>query len=289
MLPLRYLLALRGSRFAIRGARHALVPVIFGLLLLAASVLKGYELFAASRAGVALWTWRGVAIAGEGFLGIWLLSGLWARGCRWAALSAFLAFSGVSTSKALASEATCSCFGAVQMSPGWTAALDLSAILALWLWHPVERSGWPRRLCLVLFVGVSAAIILAVSRPTALNNPLSPAAPENKALLVSLPRQLDFGVVPSGGLAEARFTLRNPGANTVQVGEITASCGCFRVVLNNTVIGPGETTEATARLDLAEEPDFVGRLRLTAVAGSEEKLPAFIIDAKVTVEKRRAE
>ncbi len=217
------------------------------------------------------------------------------RGCRWAALAAFIAFFGASTSKALAGEATCGCFGRVAISPRWTASLDFAAILALWLWQPAEGSGRPwgshrvqvaAILPLSLLLSIFGGIMLAVSRPTALNNPISPDGAGDKALLVSSPDKLDFGAVPAGGRAEARFSLRNPGTSVVKVREITTSCGCFRVVLGNTVIGPEETAEAIVWLNLADEPDFVGTLRLTAVAKSGEQFPAFVVRAKVTVEKR---
>jgi hypothetical protein len=222
-----------------------------------------------------------------------------AAGARWAALAAFLTFFAVSWTKALVGEETCSCLSnRVPINPRWMAILDLAAILALWRWQPPEREGQSAgsrrlRLAVVLFLclllGASSGSIAFVSRPTALNNPISHDGAGDKALLVSLPGNLDLGVVPAGDRAEARFSLSNPGANAVKVGEITTSCGCFRVVLSNTVIGPGESTEATALLDLAEEPAFVGTLRLTAAAGAEEKVPAFVVHAKVMVEKRQAE
>jgi hypothetical protein len=149
--------------------------------LLSASGLKGYELFAAPVLETGVWSSRAFrigAIEAEGLLGLWLLSGLWPRGARWAALAAFQAFFAFSLSRALAGEETCGCFGRVPIDPRWTAALDLVAILALWRWHPAERTGWPPGsrslrmvaiLLLVLLVGVPGGIVLAVSRAAVLD------------------------------------------------------------------------------------------------------------------------
>jgi hypothetical protein len=156
--------------------------------LAVAAALKGYELFAAPPSETSLWTSRGFRIAvieAELVLGLWLLSGLWRRGARWAALVAFHVFFIVSLSKALAGEADCGCFGR-PVSPRWTAALDLAAILALWRWRPAETEGWLLRgpwlraavlLILALLVGIPGGIVLAVSGPAVLDGETDVNAP----------------------------------------------------------------------------------------------------------------
>jgi hypothetical protein len=152
---------------------RALVPVSLSLLLLTAAFLKGYELYAAPLPEASVWgsrTLRIAAVEAEGFLGLWLLSGVWGSRARWAALVAFHVFFTLSLSRALAGEASCGCFGPVPIDPRWTAALDLAAILALWRWRPPERSGWPvgahcLRVAAVpilfLLVGVPGGLVLA--------------------------------------------------------------------------------------------------------------------------------
>jgi hypothetical protein len=158
-----------------------LIRFALSLLLLSAASLKGYELFAAPLPETSLWTSRAFrigAVEAEALLGLWLLSGLRPRGARWAALAAFLAFFGISLSKALAGEASCGCFGRVPIGPQWTAAFDLGAILALWRWRPAEAEGRPvgRRwlrvagvMLLFLVAGVPSGFVLAVSRPAVLD------------------------------------------------------------------------------------------------------------------------
>jgi hypothetical protein len=160
---------------------RSLIPFFLSLILLSAGALKGYELFTASPPETSLWTSRGFLIAVievEFALGLWLLFGLWPPGARRAALAAFLAFFVVSLFKALAGEASCSCFGRVPVSPRYTAALDFAAIFSLWLWRPPARaerpvgSRWLRVaavLLLFLLVGVPSGIVLAAHRPASLN------------------------------------------------------------------------------------------------------------------------
>jgi hypothetical protein len=145
--------------------------------LLSAAILKGYELFAAPLPETGVWSSRAFRIAAveaEGFLGLWLLSGLWRRGARWAALAGFHVFFTVSLSRALAGEESCGCFGPVRIDPRWTAALDLAAILSLWRWRPGEGQGRPVGsrdlrvvviLLLFLIVGIPGGLVLAARWP----------------------------------------------------------------------------------------------------------------------------
>jgi hypothetical protein len=145
--------------------------------VLLAAGLKGYELFAGPLPATSLWTSRSFlfgVIEAESFLGLWLLSGLWARGARWTALAAFGVFFAVSLTKGLSGEASCGCFGPLPVSPQWSAGLDLGAIIALWLLHPAESAGWPpgalwprgaAMLSLFLLIGGTGGMLLVVSRP----------------------------------------------------------------------------------------------------------------------------
>jgi hypothetical protein len=164
-----------------------LVPVSLSLLLLTAAFLKGYELYAAPLPEASVWgsrTLRIAAVEAEGFLGLWLLSGVWGSRARWAALVAFHVFFTMSLSRALAGEESCGCFGRVPIDPRWTAALDLVAILALWRWRPaalpsplggeglgVRGPAGSRSLriaaflLLFLVVGVPGGIVLAARWP----------------------------------------------------------------------------------------------------------------------------
>jgi rhodanese-related sulfurtransferase len=72
--------------------------------------------------------------------------------------------------------------------------------------------------------------------------------------LVAVDRALhDFGVIPQfGGTVEARFTVTNPGTQTLEVGQITTSCSCTSATISNSAIEPGEAAVLTVVFD----PDF---------------------------------
>jgi integrase len=153
------------------------VPISLSLLLLTAAFLKGYELYAVPLPEASVWSSRAFRIGvieAEGFLALWLLSGLGARLARSAALAAFHVFFTVSLSQAVAGKESCGCFGRVPVDPRGTAALDFIAILALWLWRPDVRPGsamGPRSprlagmLLLFLLVGIPGGMVLAARWP----------------------------------------------------------------------------------------------------------------------------
>jgi hypothetical protein len=174
-----YLSATESGEGARRWARR-LVPLSVALLLFSAAALKGYELFAVPLSETSLWDSRGFRIAGveaEFALGVWLLSGLWPRQARWAALAAFAAFFAASLWKAFAGDTSCGCFGRLSVSPRWTAALDAVTLLVFGRWTPANPEGVPVRwgsllvagaLLVVLFIGVPVGIVLAGGRPASL-------------------------------------------------------------------------------------------------------------------------
>jgi hypothetical protein len=150
---------------------------LLGILLLAAAVLKGWQLVTEPVADNDIWSYRPFLILTVEFelaLAIWLLSGLFKR-CAWlAALVCFSAFSAITLYKALSGAASCGCFGSVHVNPWITLfAIDLPAVIALAVFRPrgLQLIDWPSmsRLAVSAVVGVA---ILAVSTPIlALNEP----------------------------------------------------------------------------------------------------------------------
>jgi len=161
------------------GTPYAVVRIALGLLVAAAG-LKAHQLATQPVAEAGLFGSRWFLIAqveGEFLFGLWLLAGLWPQGTRRLALVCFSAFAAVSLDKALTGEATCGCFGRVQVNPWYTLALDLGAVAALFLTRP--RRGLPQRspravkarlaalACLGLAVGLPALALLATGPQTA--------------------------------------------------------------------------------------------------------------------------
>lgn len=100
--------------------------------------------------------------------------------------------------------------------------------------------------------------------------------------LVPSPNRLDFGTLPRGGRAELAFVLSNPGIKETEVAEVQTSCGCFRVALEERTVKPGDQVTATAIIDLSEDPEFDGSLRLSATGfATDKRTVAFVIYADV--------
>jgi thiol-disulfide isomerase/thioredoxin len=128
-----------------RSSASEIVLKVLGLLLLTAAVLKGHELLTVPVANKDLWSWRPFLIFQVEFelaLGIWLLSGLFKRLAWLAALTCFSLFCCVTLYKGLTGAASCGCFGRIHVNPWITlAAMDLPAVVALSLFHPVFPFG----------------------------------------------------------------------------------------------------------------------------------------------------
>jgi hypothetical protein len=146
------------------------VRILLGLLLLAAAALKGHQLLTAPVTGRSVLESRGFLVAlveVEFLLGVWLLSGLFRRAAWWAALACFSAFAPVALFKALSGERDCGCFGAVEVNPWLTAALDAAAVAALLAFRPRptpdRRPGGQ-----ALHAAAAAALAAAVAVPSSI-------------------------------------------------------------------------------------------------------------------------
>ncbi len=142
------------------GRPYTVLRWAIGLLLVAAAVLKGYQLGVEPVANEGWLTYRWSLTAQvmlELLGGLWLLGGLAPR-LTWAAtLACFVGFSGVTLYKGVTGEASCGCFGLVEVSPWYTLALDVALVGALLAARPQPRGRPGRRR-----VGVRAATVGAL-------------------------------------------------------------------------------------------------------------------------------
>ncbi len=117
------------------------VRVILGLLLLTTALLKMSGGPAASdimRSVLPFVSPRlySAGILFESILGFWLLSGL-APAWSWLCSIGFFALlSYMSSQLGIIGQASCGCFGKVQINPWWAFAADLIALLCLCRWRP---------------------------------------------------------------------------------------------------------------------------------------------------------
>lgn len=82
------------------------------------------------------------------------------------------------------------------------------------------------------------------------------------------------------------FWLHNAGTTTIELCQVGSSCDCCSVTLEKDIVEPGEKVKATAKVDLAHDPRFVGRLSLDARGYSQSNhVLAFQIEIKLHVKE----
>ena len=154
--------------------------MVLALILLVAAVLKAHQLATEPVANKDIFSYRWSLIAMVEFelvLGIWLLSGLYKR-LVWVLVTACLSlFSCVTFYKALSGEASCGCFGTVEVNPWYTLILDVSAVVALLIFRPnlhkrqLTQHYWPRlatMFAITLAIGIPAGLAMGSYTPAAL-------------------------------------------------------------------------------------------------------------------------
>lgn len=153
------------SPFPRRFTGYDAVRTVLGILLLAAALLKGYQLATEPTVGQSLLESRWFVIALVEFellFGLWLLSGIYPILSWHIAAVCFVSFAGVSLFKALSGEASCGCFGRVSVNPWLTFALDLAVLAAILRSYPdaqepLVQSKTDRRWLAILLAGWAIA------------------------------------------------------------------------------------------------------------------------------------
>ncbi len=117
-----------------------IVVKILAIVLLAAAVLKGWQLLTEPVANNNIWSYRPFLILTVEFelaLAIWLLSGLFKKAAWLVTLLCFSAFSAITLYKGITGAESCGCFGSVHVNPWITLfAIDLPAVIALSIFRP---------------------------------------------------------------------------------------------------------------------------------------------------------
>jgi|WetSurMetagenome_2_1015567.scaffolds.fasta_scaffold09763_2 hypothetical protein len=160
---------------------HSVVRRIVGLILLTAAALKVHQLATQPTLDTSLLDSRAVLTAwvlAEIGLGLWLWSGLLPRAGHGAAVGCFTLFSAVTFWKAVHGEASCGCFGVVEVNPWYTLILDLAVVVSLIVFRPAWRPAavplrWRLRLATTLLLTLTAGFVSAFAsasyRPAALS------------------------------------------------------------------------------------------------------------------------
>lgn len=164
-----------------RDKGFGILRVVLAALLLGAAMLKAHQLATEPVAEHDILSFRWslmMQVEFEIFFGFLLLSGLFKRLTWGLAAGCFTVFCGVTLHKALAGEASCGCFGTIDVNPWYTLALDSACLLALLVFRPSLKAGpaismqRQRALAVLLLTvgaGLPAAIAMASYQPATLS------------------------------------------------------------------------------------------------------------------------
>jgi hypothetical protein len=256
------------------------LAILLGLVLLTATVLKGYQIVTETVPGRGAFSSQWFLLGVVGFelgLGLWLLAGLHPASTRWVTLACFGCYLGVALNQVWSGEVSCGCLGKVAVTPQYMLIFDLVAIAALWVTRPAGSRTFrsfprPLALCLLLLLlaGATGAIIVKRTKPPG---------------LVPTPQQLDLGAISQGGRREQTFWLTNRGSSLIEVATVKTTCPCVRVELADNVIGPSERIPCRTILDLGEEKDFVGNLGMEVIGFTPAGHRAFFLRIGVKVRR----
>lgn len=111
------------------------------------------------------------------------------------------------------------------------------------------------------------------------------AAQDPKAHLLLLdasPSRVDMGEVALGGRKQSTFSLTNPGSQAVELAKIESSCPCLIVDVPSR-IAPGEQVVGCAKLDLRDDPNFIGDVAIEIKGWTSAGKLAFFVTADVYV------
>jgi uncharacterized membrane protein YphA (DoxX/SURF4 family) len=170
----------------LRSTGYDILRLALGILLLVTAGLKGYQLATEPTADTGLLDNRWFLIfvvEFELFFGLWLLSGLLPR-LTWAAsVACFALFTCISLYKALSGQATCGCFGKIEVNPWLTASFDFFIVLSLLYFRPTSQDPFFRidikqlrgRALVVLGIGFLFGVPAALSMGTYMPSTLSDA------------------------------------------------------------------------------------------------------------------
>ena len=159
----------------------ATVRLLVAAVLLIAAVLKAHELLTRPVANQNLLSYRwslSLQVLFEVGLGLALALGVFRRLVWATTVGAFIFFCLITVSKALSGEASCGCFGAVQVNPWVTLVLDVAIVIFSLVFRPSldrppDDRGHRRRLAvgltLFLVVGIPLSIAMLGYEPSRLD------------------------------------------------------------------------------------------------------------------------
>jgi len=132
------------------------------------------------------------------------------------------------------------------------------------------------------------------------NNPdlklfITRAYPDNRPTLSGMPvdssfhpvafypeNEHDFGVIKQGQVVDYIFKITNKGNNTLNIKDITTSCGCTAAVVKNKNILPGDTGEIRVQFDSSGKIGKVSRTVFITTNDPKNSRKLLTINADIT-------
>jgi hypothetical protein len=217
---------------------------VCGAVLLAAVMLKVQSSGTVVVRQVDLFPPRaraGAAIV-EALVGLWLLSGFWARGAWFAGIGLFGTLATVSGYLGLIGQTSCGCFGRVDVSPWVSLALDAVCVAALLAVRPRRTAALP--LPAATLVGRAGAVAAALALIFAFTTPSAArwlARIQGDELVVEN-TSMDAGGERSVNFHRAAVEIRNVGDRDVRIVGGTANCSCVTTQDLPVVVPAGGST-----------------------------------------------
>jgi len=199
----------------------------------------------------AIWLLAGVEIG----LGLWLASGAFFRIVNCLVFALFLVFAFFNAYLIYSGVRSCHCFGEILTSPSLMLALDLvcatiAAICILSDLLPLHKTP-------ILAVAGTCSILAGVCLTII-------AIFFSSSIEVSGWDDTETVEVVSGGVFSWKIQLDNKGKAAQKILDVTTSCACLGVTIDQPVILPGCSVNCTAILDLSKNPEYSGELELLA-------------------------
>jgi hypothetical protein len=255
-------------------SRQVLTSFALGLLLVVAAALKVDQAIAEPPAN----RWQVVLLVSvELLIGYWLVFGLYPRFTWFLSVTWFISLAAISLYQIAVGASQCGCFGRLAVSPLFAFGLDLACVGALYscsssAYLPTVHSN-PRRFVaytFCTFISIAVATTLLLHAASALPIEISPP-------------ELAFGLMGRATSKEQHFMLVNSSSSDIRIATFDSSCDCLSLTLPRTPIAAGKAAHATARLDLAIEPVFVGRLSIVVNGKTDSGARAFSMRITATV------
>jgi hypothetical protein len=101
--------------------------------------------------------------------------------------------------------------------------------------------------------------------------------------MTTVPTTVDVGELPQGGRAETIVFITNRSNERIEVVALRVTCPCVSITPDHWSLDSGGQMPVTIILDLAKEPEFVGRLGVTITGESIKDQPIFRLTLNATV------